>query len=66
MSLGIDERKQAVETGINLDTSGVKESAINALQGAKQSIHARDDALSPRQFEQLVRSSHDLANERIA
>lgn len=66
MSIGLDERKQAIETGINIDSSTVTESALDVLQGANASTHARDDALGPRQFEQLVAATYELSNERIA
>jgi len=66
MSSGLDARKQAIETGINLESDTVKQSALDVLAGRDASHHARDDALSPREFEQLIATTYDLRNDRIA
>jgi len=66
MSSGLDARKQAIETGINLESDTVKQSALDVLAGQDASNHARDDALSPREFEQLIAATYEIANERIA
>lgn len=66
MSSGLDERKQAIETGINIESRSVKQSALDALTANESASHARDDALSPRQFEQLVKATYEIKNSRIA
>lgn len=67
MSTGSDSRRCDVETGINIerDAEHLKQSALDALEGRSDSGHARDDALSPRQFEQLVNATYRIDNDRI-
>jgi len=67
MSTDSDSRRRDVETGINIerDAEHLKQSALDALEGRSDSGHARDDALSPRQFEQLVNATYRIEDDRI-
>lgn len=67
MSSGIDERRQNIATGINIGESDtdIRQSAIDAIRGPSESGHARDDAISPRAFEQLISASHRIDDDRI-
>lgn len=67
MSSGIDERSRNIASGINIEREreDIRASALEALQSGSDATHARDDALSPREFEQLVESSYRIDNDRI-
>lgn len=67
MSSSLDERQRDIATGISIerDAGDIKQSAIDALEGRSTSSHARDDALSPRAFEQLVNASYGIDRDRI-
>jgi len=67
MSGGIGERSRNIASGINIerDRDDIRSSALEALQNGSEATHARDDALSPREFEQLVESSYQVDNDRI-
>lgn len=67
MSTGSDSRRSDIETGINIerDAEHLKQSALDILEGRSDTGHARDDALSPRQFEQLVNATYRIENDRI-
>jgi len=65
--MSIDERSQNIASGINIERErdDIRASALEALRSGSDATHARDDALSPREFEQLVESSYRIDNERI-
>jgi len=67
MSINIDERSKNIATGVNIerDRNELRQSAIEALSKSTASAHARDDALSSREFEQLVNASYLIDKERI-
>jgi len=69
MSSDIRDRQRQIETGVNIakqqSDAELKRSAIEALEGPSDSAHARDDALSPREFERLVDASYGIENDRI-
>jgi len=67
MSSGIDDRSRNIASGINIERErdDIRASALEALRSGSDATHARDDALSPREFEQLVESSYRIDNERI-
>ena len=67
MSIGIDDRRRNIATGINIERedTDIRQSALDALAGPSASGHARDDALSAREFEQLVNASYRIDNDRI-
>lgn len=67
MSGGLDERRQNIATGISIADAetDVRQSAIDAIRGQEDSGHARDDAVSPRAFEELVNASHQIDDDRI-
>jgi len=61
MSSSFDERRRNIAQGINIaDSADIRASAREALSGGSGSCHARDDALSPREFEQLITASHQI------
>jgi len=63
MSLNV--RRRNVSAGVSIDSGDVRRSALEALSGPSASSHAKDDALSPRQFEQLVDASYDVEDDRM-
>lgn len=67
MSSSIDDRSRNIASGINIERErdDIRASALEALRSGSDATHARDDALSPREFEQLVESSYRIDNERI-
>lgn len=67
MSVGIEERRRNISTGINIERGddNIRQSALDALSGPQASGHARDDALSSKEFEQLVDASYQIDNDRI-
>jgi integrase len=66
MSSSIDERRRNIAQGINIaDSDDIRASAREALSGGSESCHARDDALSPREFEQLITASHQIDDDGI-
>jgi len=67
MSIDRDGRGRAIATGVNIEQnrSDIRESALDALNGTADATHARDDALSPRAFEQLINASYEIEKDRI-
>jgi integrase len=68
MSSDLSEQHRQIQQGIAIqqDRENIKESARAVLEGQTETAHARDDALSPRQFEQLVNATYDIDSEEIA
>jgi len=68
MSSDLSEQHQQIQQGIAIqqDRDNIKESARAVLEGQTETTHAREDALSPRQFEQLVNATHNIDSEKIA
>ena len=67
MSGGVSERRRNISQGVQISSvnNNIRESAREVLNGRSESTHARDDALSPRAFEQLVTASHRIDNDSI-
>jgi len=67
MSIDRDGRGRAIATGVNIEQnrSDIRESALDALNGTADATHARDDALSPRAFEQLINASYEIEKDHI-
>lgn len=61
-----DARRRDISTGIQIEknNSPIKQSATDALDERDDRGHSRDDALSERQFEQLVRASYEVDHAR--
>jgi len=68
MSSDLAERHQQIQQGIAIagDNNAIKASARAVLEGEQETTHARDDAISPRQFEQLVNATHRIESASIA
>lgn len=68
MSSDLASRQRHIQQGVSIaeEESDIKESAIAALEGKSDTTHARDDALTPRQFEQLLNATHDIKQSSIA
>jgi len=69
MSSDIHDRRRQIATGVNIaheqSDDELKRSAIEALKWPTDSSHARDDALSPREFERLIDASYGINKSRI-
>lgn len=63
----MDERRNDIQTGIEIaQKDRLKQSAVDALEGRQERSHSRDDALSPRQFEELAQASHAVSDDTTA
>lgn len=60
-----NKEKHAIEMGINLNSDSLKQSALEVLSKENTSTHAREHALSPRQFEQLIKATYNIENKKI-
>jgi integrase len=67
MSTGADDRRRDIATGVNIERgdTDIRQSALDALSGPQASGHARDDALTSKEFEQLVDASYGIKNDRM-
>ena len=67
MSTGYSERSRGVSEGIEIANTNhdIRQSAREALKGRDACSHSRDDALSPREFEQLITASHQVDRDDI-
>jgi integrase len=60
----MDDRRRKIAQGIQIEKNGtIKQSAAQALNDRAERGHSREDALAPRQFEQLVRASYQIEDK---
>jgi len=63
----MDSRRRQIAQGVQIaEHTIIKQSAAEALGGRSDRSHSRDDTLSPRQWERMLRASHDVNNDEIA
>lgn len=68
MSGGLSEHQRGVGSSLAIDNADIdiRESARSVLEGRREARnHARNDALSPRQFEQLLTATYSIDKDRI-
>ncbi|WP_281241173.1 tyrosine-type recombinase/integrase [Halopenitus malekzadehii] len=63
----MDSRRRRIAQGIQIgEHTSIKQSAAEALSGRSGRSHSRDDAITPRQWERMLRASYDIDNDEIA
>ena len=63
----MDTRRQQIAQGIQIaEHTTIKQSAADALGDRSGRSHSRDDALTPAQFERLIRATYEIDNPDIA